>query len=38
MAKLFSEGSAIGQEWSEANMPRILGVMRQRLKAEGVIP
>ena len=35
---LVKEGSALGEEWAQANTPRILGVLQARLKAEGLIP
>lgn len=35
---LAREGAAIGEQWARANMPRVLGVVETRLKAEGLIP
>jgi uncharacterized protein len=35
---LAQEGAAIGQQWGEVNMPRILEVLQARLKAEKLIP
>src|SRR5262245_33697472 len=35
---LAQEGATIGQQWADANMPRILGVLQARLKAEKLIP
>ncbi|MBL8141558.1 MAG: DUF2059 domain-containing protein [Acidobacteria bacterium] len=37
MPALMAEGMAIGQAWSQANMPRIMGVVQGRLRAEGLI-
>lgn len=37
MPLLASEGAAIGQQWSEKNMARVMGVLEQRLRAEGFI-
>jgi hypothetical protein len=38
MPNLAREGAAIGEQWARANMPRVLGVLETRLKAEGLIP
>jgi hypothetical protein len=38
MPSLTREAALIGQQWAEANMPRVLDVLRARLKAEGLLP
>jgi hypothetical protein len=38
MPQLAQEGTLIGQKWSAANMTRIVGVVRERLRAEGLLP
>ena len=38
MPNLAREGAAIGEQWARANMPRELGVLETRLRAEGLIP
>jgi uncharacterized protein len=38
MPSLTREAAAIGQQWAEANMPRVLDVLETRLKAEGLLP
>ena len=35
---LTREAALIGQQWAEANMPRVLDVLQARLKAEGLLP
>jgi hypothetical protein len=35
---LTREAALIGQQWAEANMPRVLDVLKARLKAEGLLP
>ncbi len=37
MPLLASEGAAIGQRWSQDNMARVMGVLEQRLRAEGFL-
>lgn len=37
MPVMAQEGAAAGQEWAVENMPRIAGVVEQRLRAEGFI-
>jgi hypothetical protein len=32
------EGAEIGQQWAEANMPRVLEVLETRLKSEDLLP
>ena len=34
MPLLMQEGAAVGQKWAQANMPRIMGVLADRLRAE----
>jgi hypothetical protein len=38
MPSLTREAALIGQQWGEANMLRVLDVLRARLKAEGLLP
>jgi hypothetical protein len=38
MPSIAREGAAIGQEWAEANMPRVLEVLETRLKSEDLLP
>lgn len=38
MPSLTREGSAIGEQWARSNMPRVLQVLEQRLKSEGLMP
>ena len=38
MPGLTREGAAIGEQWARANMPRVLGVLEERLKSEGLMP
>jgi len=38
MPSLTREAALIGQQWAEANMPRVLDVLKARLKAEGLLP
>jgi hypothetical protein len=35
---LADEGGAAGQQWAMANMPRILGIVQQRLRDEKLFP
>jgi len=35
---LTREAALVGQQWAEANMPRVLDVLKARLKAEGLLP
>ena len=35
---IVQEGAIAGQRWAEKQMPRILGVLEERLRAEGFIP
>jgi hypothetical protein len=35
---LAEEGGAAGQQWAMANMPRILGIVQQRLRDEKLFP
>lgn len=37
LPKLTQEGSAAGQEWATANMPRISDLIKERLRAEGLM-
>lgn len=37
LPKLAQEGSAAGKEWAAANMPRITELMKERLRAEGLM-
>jgi hypothetical protein len=37
MPGLSQEGAALGKAWAEANMPRIMGVAQDRLRAEGLL-
>jgi uncharacterized protein len=36
--QLAEEAAAAGQQWATANMPRILGIVQQRLRDEKLIP
>ena len=38
MPTLLQESAAIGQEWMSANMPSMLKVLEERLRAEGFAP
>jgi hypothetical protein len=38
MPSITREGVAIGQQWAEAQMPRVLEVLETRLKSEGLLP
>ncbi len=35
--RLAQDGAALGRKWTEANMPRIIGLAQERLRAEGLI-
>jgi hypothetical protein len=38
MPNIAREGMAIGQQWAQANMPRVLEGLAARLKSEGLLP
>ena len=38
MPSIIREGAAVGEQWAEANMPRVLEVLETRLKSEGLLP
>jgi len=38
MPSITREGMAIGEQWAQANMPRILERLAARLKSEGLLP
>jgi uncharacterized protein len=38
MPNLMREAAAIGQEWAEGAMPKMLQILEGRLKAEGLLP
>jgi len=37
MPQLAQDGAAAAQRWAVTNMPRIMGVVQQRLRAEGLV-
>jgi hypothetical protein len=34
---LAQDGAAAGQQWAQQNMSRVLGVLQQRLRDEGLV-
>ena len=37
MPQVMQEAVVVGQQWAQTNLPRIIGVMTERLRAEGFI-
>ena len=37
LPRLAQEGAAVGQEWAQQNLPRVIGTLEQRLRTEGLL-